>query len=79
MPKNFWNDACQICNDFSIQTTYTELNTPQQNRAECHIRETKKHIHRTMKARNVPINAFGLNVPNGPAMFAIVLQAILSS
>ncbi len=44
----------KLCNEFGIQTTYTEPHSPWQNRAEGHIRETKRHIHRKMKARNVP-------------------------
>jgi hypothetical protein len=44
----------KLCNEFGIHTTYTEPHSPWQNRAEGHIRETKKHIHRKMKARNVP-------------------------
>ncbi len=44
----------KICNDFAIQTTYTEPKSPWQNRAEGHIRETKRHIHRKMKANKVP-------------------------
>jgi hypothetical protein len=44
----------KVCYDYSINTTYTEPHSPWQNRAEGHIRETKRHIHRKMKARNVP-------------------------
>jgi hypothetical protein len=44
----------KICNEFGIQTTYIEPHSPWKNRAEGHIRETKRHIHRMMKARNVP-------------------------
>jgi len=44
----------KVCNDYSINTTYTEPHSPWQNRAEGSIRETKHHIHRKMKAHNVP-------------------------
>ena len=44
----------KLCQDFSINTTFTEPNSPHQNRAEGAIREAKRHIHRKMRARNVP-------------------------
>jgi hypothetical protein len=43
-----------ICKDYSIPCTSTEPYSPWQNRAEGGIRELKRHVHRKMKARNVP-------------------------
>jgi hypothetical protein len=43
-----------ICKDYSIPCTSAEPYSPWQNRAEGGIRELKRHIHRKMKARNVP-------------------------
>jgi hypothetical protein len=45
----------QICCDYGIKTTYSEPHSPWQNRAEAGIRELKRHVHRKMKARNVPL------------------------
>jgi hypothetical protein len=45
----------RICKDFGIKTTYSEPHSPWQNRAEAGIRELKRHIHRKMKSRNVPL------------------------
>jgi hypothetical protein len=45
----------KICRDYGIKTTYTEPHSPWQNRAEAAIRELKRHVHRKMKARNVPL------------------------
>lgn len=44
----------RLCQDFSINTTFTEPHLPHQNRAEGAIREAKRHIHRKIRARNVP-------------------------
>lgn len=44
----------KVCNDFSIKTTFTVPHSPWQNHAKGHIREAKHHIHRKMKAKNVP-------------------------
>jgi hypothetical protein len=44
----------KVCNDYPINTTYTKPHSPWQNRVEGSICETKRHIHRKMKARNVP-------------------------
>jgi len=44
----------KLCTEFGIPTTFTEPHSPWQNRAEGQIREIKRHIHRKMKARNVP-------------------------
>ncbi len=43
-----------LCQDYSIPTTYTEPHSPWQNRAEGGIRELKWHVHRKVKANNVP-------------------------
>jgi len=45
----------QICRDYGIKTTYSEPHSPWQNRAEAGIRELKRHVHRKMKARNIPL------------------------
>ena len=45
----------QICRDYGIKTTYSEPHSPWQNRAEAGIRELKRHVHRKMKSRNVPL------------------------
>jgi len=44
----------EICNEFMINTTYTEPHSPWQNRAEGQIRELKRHVQRKMKSQNVP-------------------------
>jgi len=44
----------EICNEFMINTTYTEPHSPWQNRAEGQIRELKRHVQRKMKSWNVP-------------------------
>ena len=68
----------KICQDFSINTTFTEPHSPHQNRAEGAIREAKRHIHRKMCARNVP-KCYGTFVRNGPAMSETVRRAIPSN
>jgi hypothetical protein len=45
----------QICRDYGIKTTYSEPHSPWQNRAEAGICELKRHVHRKMKSRNVPL------------------------
>jgi hypothetical protein len=45
----------KICRDYGIKTTYTEPHSPWQNCAEAAICELKRHVHRKMKARNVPL------------------------
>jgi len=44
-----------LCKEFGIQVTYNEPHSPWQNRAEAGIKELKRHAHRKMKARNVPL------------------------
>ena len=45
----------QVCKDYGIKTTQSEPHSLWQNRAESGIRELKRHVHRQMKARNVPL------------------------
>ncbi len=44
-----------LCSEYCIPSTSTEPYSPWQNRAEGGIRELKRHVHRKMKARNVPL------------------------
>ncbi len=44
-----------ICKEYMISTSYTELHSPWQNRAESGIRELKRHVNRIMKACSVPL------------------------
>ena len=44
----------QVCQDFGIKQTLTELYSPWQNRAELNIREVKKKILRLMSRTHTP-------------------------
>jgi hypothetical protein len=45
----------EICQGYGIKVTYNEPHRPWQHRTEAGICELKRHVHRKMKARNVPL------------------------